>query len=92
MASFRAVEVLSMDGPYPFIYRGPVIVGTPDDGTLLEALRLADSNRESHLSARRWRTTGKAEGTPTRRVMRRLPVPTRGQQSTPSEKIQNAPQ
>lgn len=53
IASFRAVEVLSMDGRTVIIPDGPVIVGTPDDGTLLEALRLADGNREYHLSARR---------------------------------------
>ena len=51
--SFRAFEVLSMDGGTVVIPDGPVLVGTPDDGTLLEALRLADGKREYYLSARR---------------------------------------
>jgi len=51
--SFRVFEVLSMNGDTVVIPDGPVIVGTPDDGTLLDALRLADGNREDYLSARR---------------------------------------
>jgi hypothetical protein len=53
MESFRVFEVLSMNGGTVIIPDGPVIVGTPDYGTLLEALRLADGNREYYLSARR---------------------------------------
>lgn len=50
--SWRVFEVLSMDGRV-IIPDGPVVVGTPDDSTLLEALRLADGNREYYFSARR---------------------------------------
>jgi len=51
--SFRVFEALSMNGGTVIIADGPVLVGTPDDGTLLEALRLAGGNREYYLSARR---------------------------------------
>ena len=53
MESFRVFEVLSTNGSTVIIPDGAVIVGTPDYGTLLEALRLADGNREYYLSARR---------------------------------------
>ena len=52
MESFRAFEVLSVNGGTVIIPDGSVIVGTPDDSTLLEALTLADCNREYYLSAR----------------------------------------
>jgi hypothetical protein len=32
---------------------GPVVVGTPDDSTLLAALRVAEDNREYYFSSRR---------------------------------------
>ena len=53
MESFRVFEVLSMNGGTFIIHDGAVIVGTPNDRSLLEALRLADGNREYYLSARR---------------------------------------
>jgi hypothetical protein len=52
MESFRVFEVLSVEGDRVIIPDGPEIVGTPGDGTLLEALRLADSKREYYLSTR----------------------------------------
>jgi hypothetical protein len=51
--SFRVFEVLSTNGDTVVIPDGAVIVGTPDDGTLLHALGLADVNREYYFSARR---------------------------------------
>jgi hypothetical protein len=51
--SFRVFEVLSMESDTVIVPDGPVIVGTPDDGTLLKALGLADGNREYYFSARR---------------------------------------
>ena len=42
-----------MDGGTVIIPDGPVLVGTPDDGMLLEALRLAGGNRKYYFSARR---------------------------------------
>jgi hypothetical protein len=50
--SFRVFEVLSMNGGTVIIPDGPVLVGMPDDGTLLEALRLADGKREYYFSSR----------------------------------------
>lgn len=50
--SFRVFEVLSMNGGTVIIPDGFVLVGTPDDSTLLEALSLANGNREYYLSAR----------------------------------------
>src|SRR5450755_4337050 len=50
--SFRAFEVLTMGGGTVIIPDGSVIVGTPDDSTPLEALTLADCNREYYLPAR----------------------------------------
>ena len=53
MKSFRVFEVLSMNGGTVIISDGPVIIGTPDDDTLLQALRLADAKREYYFSSRR---------------------------------------
>jgi hypothetical protein len=54
MESFRVFEVLSMDDDGAVIIPdGPVLVGTPDDGTLLQALKLADGKREYYFSSRR---------------------------------------
>lgn len=50
--SFRVFEVLSMDGGTVIIPDFPVLVGMPDDGALLEALRLADGKREYYFSSR----------------------------------------
>jgi hypothetical protein len=51
--SFRVFEVLSTNGGTVIVPDGPVLVGTPDDGTLLQALRLADAKREYYFSSRR---------------------------------------
>ena len=50
--SFRVFEVLSMDGGTVIIPDFPVLVGKPDDGTLREALRLADGKQEYYFSSR----------------------------------------
>jgi|SRR5208337_4110879 len=52
MESSRVFEILSVEGDRVIMADGPVLVGTPDDGTLLEALRLADGKREYYFSSR----------------------------------------
>jgi len=54
MESYRVFEVLSINNNIIVVPDGAIFSGVvPDDGTLLEALRLADGNREYYLSARR---------------------------------------
>lgn len=50
--SFLVFEVLSIEGGTVIVPDGPLLDGAPDDGTLLEALRLADGKREYYFSSR----------------------------------------